>query len=102
MTDYNFRGHDYTELFPHLGITYDDDDYDGDIVALKEKLNSMMGQVYANEDVSEEVFAIKVYLRAMAETGIDYWAPVWDGLVEVEDDGTFLQACYALADHMWT
>ena len=101
MTEYNFKGHDYTELFPYLGITCDDD-YDGDLVALKRKLTRMMGRVYGDHDVSEEVLAIKMYLKAMVDAGIDYWGPIWEGMIEVEDDYTFISACRSLADRMWT
>jgi hypothetical protein len=100
MTDY--KGHDYTELFPVLGVEWNDDDPDTDADVFRMGLVRLQQRSDEGEDISDELNHIRLYLRAMIACEVDCWGPVWDGLLELEDEFTFLQACISLADHMWT
>ena len=56
-----------------------------------------------NDSMNTETTAhIRSYVRAMALCDPGFWGPIWHGLDECKDDYTFMQACYALAEHMWT
>ena len=92
----NFKGYDYTELFPFLGLG-EYRDVDTEMEEFKEALAKVM-----REEDTMSVSLIRDYVKAMSECGVCCWKPIWLGLLACEDDYTFMQAAYALAEHMWT
>lgn len=92
----SFKGYDYTELFPFLGLG-EFDDADVEIEAFRAELKKL---IFNHDPVV--IPLIREYVVAMVEADPGYWGPIWRGLSDCEDDFTFMQACYALAEHMWT
>lgn len=46
---------------------------------------------------------VREFLRTLHDESakVDYWTPVWDGLLQVKNDETLLKATIALLEHMW-
>ena len=99
--DYN--GYDYTELFDVLGITWSpEDDSSGQHM---DEFKRALSDAVHNDTQDESRTRIdhtRSYVRAMSEHDHGFWSPIWCGLCDCKDDFTFMQACHALAEHMWT
>ncbi len=93
----SFRGHDYTELFPFLGLGKFDTQ-DEELAAFKAALAELDWQAGATVEIS----LIRDYIEAMVACDVGSWGHIWNGLLACEDDYTFMQAVHALAEHMWT
>ena len=96
-TAMGYKGYDYTELFPVLGIS-DSPHHADDMEEFKEALSFL---IY-DDDPGDKVVHIRAYTFAMSGADPGYWGPIWRGMVLCQEDRTFLQACHALAEHMWT
>lgn len=101
-----YKGWDYTELFPVLGIPESAADSDfAELwfrVALSEIRSAMLHEDGSPDEHEHKMAEIRKFLQAMIDGEYDYWGPIWNGMLDCEDDETFLQACIALAGHMWT
>ena len=89
-----YKGYDYTELFPVLGLSAEYDDTETELDEFKAALKRV--------DQARVIGNIREYTAAMVDADHGYWSPIWQGLVDCEDDFTFMQAFYALAEHAWT
>ena len=89
-----YKGYDYTELFPVLGLSTEYDDMETELDEFKECLKRV--------NRPHVIRNIREYTAAMVDADPGYWGPIWQGLVDCEDDFTFMQAFYALAEHAWT
>lgn len=108
--DYKPKGYDWSELSYMLGfgfvlvspdgmeVSFEEDE--GTLLAVtKERISQAAGDG-ENVDI-EVVVACRKYLKALREQENGYWGPIWDGMLAVEDDYTFLVAVLALLAHMW-
>ena len=98
----DYKGHDYTELFPVLGIVEPQIDGWGQEEEIEAFENALMDLFVDAGNNYRTISHVRAYVRAMAEADVGYWKPIWNGIADCEDDFTFLQVCHALAGHMWT
>ena len=96
-----YKGYDFTELFPVLGLDVEEDD-DKEFQEALLNIMSDMNEYHARHE--ELISEVREFVSALASDSHnwDYWWPLWDGLSKIEDDYTFMQACAALAPHLWT
>ena len=96
----SFKGYDYTELFPVLGLSSTEcDGLETEVDEFRGCLKRVLAKPVKYADVIKD---IREYTAAMIDADPGYWGPIWRGLTECEDDFTFMQAFYALAEHAWT
>lgn len=94
----DYKGYDYTELFDVLGIEPEEGRVFPDEMDLFKE--ALMGLKWDNDPVV--VDEIRQYVEKMSTEDNGHWGRIWEGVASCEDDFTFMQACYALAEHMWT
>lgn len=97
-TAMGYKGYDYTELFPVLGVECFDRELGEDMSVFKEAL----ARLIHDDDPGDKVAHIRAYVYAMSGSDPGYWGPIWRGMVLCQEDRTFVQACHSLAEHMWT
>ncbi|MBA4542875.1 hypothetical protein H1164_08170 [Thermoactinomyces daqus] len=98
-----FKGWDFIELADHWGLDYEDveDEYE----LIREYIYSKMTFDYsASEQRKAEMKQIaddiREYLKSLSKYET-HDKPVWEGLLKVKDDFTFLRFCADLLHHMW-
>lgn len=96
---YRFRGWDYEELAECWGIDLPEGD-DQRIEAIRD----FIVQRWAHEhpDYKRVVSDVRRFVRALRREEIGFHGPLWDGLLKIRDDFTFLQATTVLLPLMWT
>jgi hypothetical protein len=93
-------GYDYMELGVRFGLVtreaYRASDYDEDTL-----LSDIQYYLSDPRYGPEAARGMRAYLQQLIRHGNTYATPVWRGLLEVEDDATFLRLCGPLIPYMW-
>lgn len=110
--EYEFKGWDWTELVPVFGLEAEFEKSENVPASASLAAEVEFGERLANEIRSyilrpeEEVKEIIIHLRAFLQKIIDcelgYDIPFWQGILNVEDDHTFLQIYAHNVTSMWT
>lgn len=92
-----FLGRDWTEISKHFGI--DCSNEQEALIKTKAHINSVLMTEQENVAATE----IRVFVKALFERAEGKYdnAPLWKGLLEMENDYTFLKYTSILIDHMW-
>lgn len=100
--EYEFEGYDYDELAKSLGITLDEDSLDLSISITNYLRTLSFYDVNHQEVVDKCRCYLTIHKTLCIEENIyDSYFPVWEGLLKVKDDFTFLQIFADLVGHMW-
>lgn len=110
--EYKFKGWDWTELTPLLGM---EEEYERKIQNAKGSwieaegvlLDKMRCNIVAYPDKHsvEETQQFIKHLRAFLQVIVDfggYYTPLYQGILNVEHDEVFLQVYSWNLEHMWT
>jgi len=102
------HGSDWTELGEMFGILCDDDDAQT-ARHVRNKIGELADRFVLRdpaplpEDFRRlELIRGFVSLLRDGSRGIGYCAPLWQGLLEIQDDWTFLRFVMVLLEFMWT
>ena len=102
------RGWDYTEISKALNIPwiYDGDgvDMDFEVRYLQSYMESLFRKGY-NGDTRPIKWFVKItkeYLRALIYADHSGWTPLYEGMLNMTCNTSFLQATYRLIEHMWS
>jgi len=120
MREYRkFDGYDYAELIEAWNLSFPDpyeleDIFDEDEQLfyeeryyLKEFIENFLTAKLLGESGRRSKFTqraitdLKMYLEELGKCELSYFNPVWKGMLEIEDDFTFLQVVESLIGHMW-
>ena len=79
---------------------YEDSSYDED-----ELLEEIKDYISNNTGVGDHLYKIRRHLREhltlLIERDKSYKQPLWRGLLNIEDEHTFMQMCIPLIGYMW-
>jgi hypothetical protein len=109
-----YKGFDITELADVLGVREELNDADdpADVAVIQGALVLVMAQIgpwAALDDnkrakTEKKIRHARAFVAALYEESEkhDFYHPVWKGLLEVEDDYSFLRMLHLLATTAWT
>ena len=100
-----FKGHDWTELYEALLHKEPREDVDDVFVPDASNLRELQQFISAHALHRPDVLMkMREFLQVLRDTSEDltYDTPVWDGLLAVEDEETFVQHYVTLLPAMWT
>jgi hypothetical protein len=100
-----YKGYDYTELYPALGIGTDDTSTNMQQARAKMSdlfANSMMDREGGKEALSAFAIELRRYLTVLAEVDPGFAGPLWKGLVAIEDDESLIQYFLPLMTKAWS
>jgi len=115
MKNYEFKGWDWTELVPVIGMeeelqkldAVDPNEHDKAEDAfgkrMAEKIRSYSHQ-HTEEETKEFVTHLRTFLQKIVEweTKHSYYAPFYQGILNMEDNDSFLQVYARNLRGMWT
>jgi uncharacterized protein YbaA (DUF1428 family) len=93
---HEFKGYGWQELAEAWGIPYDDDD-----ARYVESVRDYVVRCISDDKPYAELRKFVTAIHAQSEK-IDYFYPVWKGLLAVQDRSTFVQCVMLLLPTMWT
>ncbi len=97
-----FKGYDWTELSEALGVIDDRKNYEMSDIELLRKTKKEFHIFRPNPDNVEKCREfIRALLKEERKIGSSA-APVWQGLLEIDDDSTFMQFLYYLLELAWS
>jgi len=98
-----FKGIDWTELSVCFGIIDKVEDWQDDTEILN-KTKDYLQSMLLNEHKQDEVaHPLRLFLQKLYDNSLKHKsnAPIWKGLLEVEDNFTFIKYSVILFEHMW-
>jgi len=116
MTKFEFKGWDWTELLPLVGMEEEykrevDDAEPKDCFEAEEAFGKRMSEkirLYCHEHTEEEtkefIGHLRAYLQKVVEHELEqgYYEPYYQGILNTEHDEVFLQAYALNLTGMWT
>jgi hypothetical protein len=95
-----FKGYDWAELLPHFGMEYDIELGEVQLADLQETITSWFGQ----DEPTDMIATLRQFLSALivSKQELNYSAPIFQGLLEVEEPMTFCRYFALLLPEMWT
>lgn len=100
----SFKGHDFLELADYWGIDTEKED-DEIIQEMIQKIEGAVVQLRFLPNSSNEVANdLRSFVQALWTTTQEHdfpESPIWEGLLKIKDDDTFLQFCIPLLRNMW-
>jgi hypothetical protein len=108
-----FKGYEWEELAEYWAKKYsarelDPAPYEEEVEGETELLAVLRKFIESGSDDKERLAElaqdVRLFLEALEQEAekIDYSAPIWHGLRQVEDDYTLLNFTHALLPYMWT
>jgi len=114
MTNYEFKGWDWTELLPVVGM---EEEYEKEVedvdpmdyckaeeafgVKMSDKIRRYCFE-HTEEETKEFVEHLRAYLQKVAEFEHSYYGPYYQGILNLECDEVFLQVYALNLTGMWT
>lgn len=98
----DFEGIDWTELSKYFGIVKYDYESGKDKEVLLKTKEYLQNILFSNGE-QEVATALRMFLNKLYENSKNFKcnAPIWKGLLEIEDDFTFIKYSIILLDQMW-
>jgi hypothetical protein len=97
--DYEFKGWDWTELAEYFGCDGSDEE---SAKAIDEKLVEIIGEIHGYSlQAHPDVKKIREFVSIIHTKDNTYKKPIWKGLSNIKEDGTFLKFVSILYREMW-
>lgn len=97
--DYEFKGADWTELAEYFGFDGSDDE---SIKIIDEKLTTIIREIHGcSLKAHPDAIKIRKYVAKLEENDNTFKKPLWKGLSNIKEDGTFLKFVALLYSEMW-
>ena len=97
--DYVFKGYDWTEIAEYFGI---DDNDENSSKAIEEKLKEIHSEMHGlSFNAHPDVRKLREFVSLCYKAEDTYKKPMWKGLSEVKEDGTFIKFMLLLYIEMW-
>jgi len=97
--DYEFKGLDWTELAEYFGCEGSDDE---SIIVIDEKLTTIIREIHGGSlKAHPDVKNIREFVSIIHTKDNTYKKPIWKGLSNIKEDGTFLKFVSILYREMW-
>ena len=121
-TYYPYKGWDWVELCEAFNVPWEridvtdgvafnkylkGDEHYGEWYYLQQYVLAVCGQSHThwggkNFVLRRTAFEIREYLKKLKEDDHGYYPPLWEGMVNMKDDWSMLQAFSALCGHAWS
>ena len=97
--NYVFKGYDWSELAKYFGV--DGSDAEGEKI-IDEKLNLIISELHGcSFKAHPDAIKIREYVSKLEKDDDTYKRPLWKGLLNIKEDGTFIKFVKILYKEMW-